>query len=290
MRFMFALLFYAINIFIQGELLLFIVRMLAMPAFKSAQDLYMNFHDEAFENGEFSPARFHDFPDEQKSDLCHIAVAQSFITKILIFLWISQNMGEFVFSFTMLGVICGMPHLPDDCPTTEMVVDKDETEKEEFWVICLNLNSKVLLQLLVYLPKMLIALVLGFTGSLWLLAAQDSGELLLNSLALGFVTNVDEILATIFFPACFSEVCLQPFAYRFYSRSKGTSHKNELSYVLGIVKLVVTLAIVELLYHYQPVIPGYQRDIPSACEDYMQQELPWCYPFESKSCFPTRGS
>merc|ERR1719506_3188962 len=67
-------------------------------------------------------------------------------------------------------------------------------------MICLNLQSKVLLMMLVYIPKFLISLCLCGCGCIWLLASETIGDLILNSLALAFVVQVDELLANTFFP------------------------------------------------------------------------------------------
>merc|ERR1719183_2195437 len=86
-----------------------------------------------------------------------------------------------------------------------MVRDVALATGEQFWIICADGRTKTGLIALVYLPKILIALILTMTGSLWLLAAESFGDLILNSLALAFVTGVDELLGHAFFPPTFVE-------------------------------------------------------------------------------------
>lgn len=294
-RIFFGVMVFVLNIFIQFTLLFFIVTRLLLPAFLSTQDLYKHFHFEAFHKGSFSLERFEDhFTKGETDKICGLAIGHATITKILLFLWVSTNVGEVWKSYERFLLIYRHPPLPAGADLHQMCRDVHETETHghQFWVICLTPGTKVLLQCLVHIPKMFIATVLGFTGSLWLLASESFGDLILNSLALAFVTSVDELIAGVFFPPCFDEsvVGLQ---YRSKvdpksSTEEGSEELRVRSYLINYGKLFFAFVAVQLLYTYQPVVPGFGHDLDEPCRPFLLEQVPWCWP-GSTDCFPTEG-
>mmetsp|Transcript_26830 Transcript_26830/g.48977 ORF Transcript_26830/g.48977 Transcript_26830/m.48977 type:complete len:198 (-) Transcript_26830:137-730(-) len=187
--------------------------------------------------------------------------------------------------------IWNFPALPAGCGTECMVRDVSETDREEFWCTCLNMPTKVFLNLFNYLPKMLIAIILAFMGSLWLLSSESFGDLILNSLALEFVTQVDELLARTFFPNFFAVDCLNPFMYRYKKAPGRESDDGDMAwrvrqYCGAFFKACVALGIVQALMKLQQVIPGYANDVGPACKEFFESQWPWCSPFQ-EDCFPT---
>jgi len=61
-------------------------------------------------------------------------------------------------------------------------------------VVKLTWQSRLALYLFLLLPKLLIAVVLTFVGTVWLTASGSFSDLILNSVALEFVIAIDEIL------------------------------------------------------------------------------------------------
>merc|ERR1712023_598377 len=71
-----------------------------------------------------------------------------------------------------------------------------------------GVGLKVWTTLIVFLPKLAIAVVLWYIGAGWLTATTGIDNLVLNSLALTFICEVDELI----FRTCISEVaksCLE---------------------------------------------------------------------------------
>lgn len=282
--------FYGLNLAIQGGLLWFIFKLLMMPSFKDAQSLYRLFHEHAFEKGDFIQENFEDFTEQKQGKLCNIALSHYSITFALLFLWICTNMREFFTTLERFARIWSFPRLPAGCGTEYMVRDIYETPSKEFWCICLNLPTKVFLNFFNYLPKMLIAIILAFMGSVWLLSAESFVDLILNSLALEFVTLVDELLASTFFPTCFTTDCLAPFRYKYKKPAGRNTEEGETSYRVSLywcafLKCGLALGIVWAIIANQQVIPGYEYDLASSCSKFFEEQWPWCSPFQ-KDCFP----
>merc|ERR1712070_780939 len=93
-----------------------------------------------------------------------------------------------------------MPFLPDGLDRRLMVHDDPKTAELECLIVCMTMRVKILLFVFIFVPKIVIAIFLSCVGSVWLMASENVSDLILNSLALSFVTNVDELICTVFFP------------------------------------------------------------------------------------------
>lgn len=128
------------------------------------------------------------------------------------------------------------------------------------------------------------------SGCLWLLVSERVSDLILNSLALGFVTTVDDVIAHCFFPQYFQEILITA-AWKTpkdpnYADEELIKAKNVKSSLVSLATLVFVLVIIELLIAYQPMIPNYGGDIAGNCQSYLQTRRPWCMP-GNMDCFPT---
>jgi len=288
-RIVFCTLVFVGNLAIQGILLFFIGKLLMMPGMLSAQDLYRTFHEQAFADGVFEPDRFTDM--DTKSTLCGLALSQRLFVRVILFLWVTTNVGECRDNFAMMIGACNLPRLPLGLDTRLMVRDLPQTEAREYSVVCLNMIGKVTLVIVVFIPKFLIAFVLTCSGCLWLMAAENTGDLILNSLALAFVCKVDELIAAVFFPVEF-QVALANLAFYLPADPDADDddiqmEKRFLEFVECAVILLSAIAFVEILILYQPVIPSYDNDVTNTCMGYINSQVPWCLPWQG-DCFPKR--
>lgn len=281
------------NLFIQGILLFFIAKLLMLPEIHDAQNLYKKYHEDSFAGGIFDPHLFESMSHLEKKHLCGMALSQYAFVRVIIFLWVATNMCEVRDNYRMMIASCGLPNLPDGTDTRLMVRDLHEREGGgEYCVICLNWKGKLGLLLLVFIPKYFIAIILTFTGCLWLASAESIGDLILNSLALAFVTRVDELMATAFFPYKLQEdiATLSIMLPTDPDELNGDDQTNMINRTWAYVKctsmMLVTLLIVEVIISLQPIIPNYADDVATPCVAFLQQQVPWCSPWQ-KDCFPT---
>jgi len=279
------------NLLIQGILLYFIIKLLMMPSLLSTQNIYKEFHDTAFDSDGFNTDRFSGLSKETKADLCGLALSQMMFLRIILFLWVTNNVGELRDTFTKMSGVCNLPYLPDGLDTRLMKRDLEASERDDN-IICLNLKGKVGLISLVFLPKFIIATVLMITGCIWLMAAENIGDLILNSLALAFVVKVDELLAEVFFPRHFLEMVSD---LAFVLPTKQSADKDKAmqqrawDFVMCALTMATTMGAVEAMIIFQPVVPGYEYDVHTACMDFLNTQVPWCLPWEA-DCFPVRAA
>jgi len=288
-RVAFTLVVFVINLGIQGILLFFISKLLMMPSMLSVQNIYRTFHEKAFEDGVFGPDQFEAMDFVEKNHLCGLALSQGLFVRVILFLWVTTNVGEFRENYTHMMGSCNLPRLPDGLDTRLFIRDIPETESVEYSVICLNTAGKVSLLILVFIPKFLIAIILTLAGCLWLMAAENVGDLILNSLALAFVCKVDELIAAVFFPRTFQENLVHlEFSHPPHEDEDDEEkrmNKRGYEFVMCFITLFLTLGMVETMIVFQPVMPNYSNDVAGACWGYINSQLPWCMPWQ-KNCFP----
>jgi len=291
-RIVFCSIVFLINLGIQAILLFFIGKLLMMPGMLSVQDIYRTFHETAFTNdGVFDPDQFANMGAE-KSNLCGLALSQRLFVRVILFLWVTTNVGEMRSNFNMMNGACNLPRLPIGLDTRLMVRDLPQTEEKEYSVICLNMLGKVSLILVIFIPKFIIACLLSLQGCLWLMAAENTGDLILNSLALAFVCRVDELIAEVFFPVEF-QVALANLAFYLPADPEAEDEDKQMEkrffeFVECAIILLSAIAFVEILILYQPVIPSYAGDVTDTCVGYINSQVPWCLPWQT-DCFPMAG-
>jgi len=140
----------------------------------------------------------------------------------------------------------------------------------------------------IFIPKFVICLFLTTTGCLWLLSTESIGDLILNSLALAFVVQVDELIAQVFFPVAYLEDLgrLGIASQRQDEDPEVVEAKVIKSFCWSACTLVLTASIVELAFRFQPVLPNFNGDqVSAACLEYIKTKVPWCMPGRS-DCFP----
>jgi len=292
-RIVFCSIVFLINLGIQAILLFFIGKLLMMPGMLSVQNIYRTFHEKAFSDGLFDRDKFDDMHVMEKNHLCGLALSQGLFVRVILFLWVTTNVGEVRDNFSMMLGACNLPRLPAGLDTRLMVRDLPQTDVEEHCVVCLNMLGKVSLLIIVFIPKFLIAFILSFSGCVWLMAAENTGDLILNSLALAFVCKVDELIAAVFFPVNF-QVTLANLAFYLPAGPEVDDddkqmHKRFLDFVICGGILLSAIGFVEILILYQPVIPSYAGDVTMTCMGFINAQVPWCLPWQT-DCFPTTGS
>lgn len=272
---------FALNLLFQGTLLWLIFRLLMMPSFREAQNHYRLFHEKAFLHHAFSDRLFAALGAEQ-NDICDLALTQRMFMRVILFLWVSDNCNDLKSSLSSVLHVMWLPRVPKELDISCMVVGDNA-------IVCMTRAVKFWLVTIVYIPKTLIAIVLIVCGSYWLLAAERGDDVILNSLALTFVTSIDDLFADVFFPHDFKKELADLALTHQLAGDAGTPEavaRDRLrSCIYSFSFFFLALAIVETLIYFQPILPHYSHDVRSNCVRYLDHQVPWCMPWQS-SCFP----
>jgi len=181
------------NLVLQGGLLYYIRNYVVEPAVREAQVRYHHFHSHVYASGhEFDQDSWDDY--EWKDEVCQLTMVNPIFFYCMLFLWTLSNMQEWRQIERLLRVVM---HVDSCVPARDMLVfvDTRNFKKEgRCYIVALTNFVRIVLCLIVILPRAVIAMYLQFLGCRWLSASGSLGDMVLNSLALAFVINIDDTL------------------------------------------------------------------------------------------------
>ncbi|CAE7875107.1 yjgH [Symbiodinium microadriaticum] len=171
-------------------------------AVHEAQENYAEFHRKVFdEDGNFLHDVWQTYDTDKYAALCNMAVSKLYFSCGIVFLWTARMLAEVKQSLHLMHDLYCIPQLPLSATAKQMVYQvKDGDEIECFEILALNRLVRIMLTVLIALPKIGVAFILMLSGCRWLAATQSFGDLILNALALEFVIGIDELMFEAFTP------------------------------------------------------------------------------------------
>ena len=139
-----------------------------------------------FLDGELAGIETCDFPTDPNLRFCALA---TFVAFMLTEFWENVEMVQWT------------RHIKPESSHTILSIEVSEDVAEKRWASGLTSWQKVLFGLLVILPKTAISVMLFYTGSRYVGYSGTNSDLLLNSVAMLFVTQIDDLLYSAFTPA-----------------------------------------------------------------------------------------
>lgn len=286
---------YVINVFLQLGLLYWIATMVTLPSIRRAQTFYRNYHQKGFNNvtGDFNITAFEEM-GEERQDICQIALSSQLFLMAILFLFAAQCFRELRAINRRRRLLHQLPWLPTGREPADMVYEAEigmgHFVERKLIFCCINRMTSVAVYGLILIPKCLIACGLAGLGCCWLASSASFGDLILNSLALVFVTDIDEILFNVFLPPRLEDN-LSKLKIALAPNEKLTEEERDLkdvhdAYCRSAWFLAGTILFVLGFMLFQPVIPNFARDVHVACEGYLNERRRIeCMPME-ENCFP----
>jgi len=282
----FAMTLLAMNLVMQLALLYFIYTFVVGPAVHKVQDQYRQFHEKAFdEGGSFLPEEWAIY--EGKEKLCQIGMSSPFFYFTVVFLWVLLIVREFRITERLARDLNTMPY----CDSSKGMCKKTA---DALQVVALTPGTKVLLLLLVIVPKLLICSTLMWLGCQWLTATNSFSDLVMNSIAMEFVTGIDEALYETLLPVAHRRQ-VQEINFVISRRKSGGGRAKEFAaFQRSFVYLCISVSFV-LAYKVlgQTVLPPHLHDLKIACADLISESASqicsapfWTGSFGLGDCFP----
>ena len=154
--------------------------------------------------------------------------------------------------------------------------------------------------LFVMVPRTVIATYLLTLGFRWLSASTSFADMILNSLSLGFVVQIDELLFTSIAPVISRrEISETKFFFKEDDKSVQDVDRAELHGVVRTMAWVVLVLASTFMYalYFQSVLPGDLNDLRTTCGHYLRAErFPFCNmmafssaAIQNAECYPYGG-
>jgi len=204
-----------VNYLFQFLMLWWIFDFVVQPSVHGVQKTYARYHGEFFsEEGEFDRGRWDGRTEEWdiafKHHLCHMAFPKYTFLCFVLMLWVMIMVIEFRKNVSLLLSVYSLPVCPRSHP--ERMIkgsggghDETEADDDKIFIEGLTPGIRTTIYLIILLPKFLIGILLCTLGLIWLSATESFSDLILNSLALEFVINVDDHLFEALLPLSYRE-------------------------------------------------------------------------------------
>jgi len=256
------------------------------PAVNAVRALYAKFHREVFEDGVLSMELFGEFEDVEA--LCQIPLSQPLFFLSILVVWTCTCWVDLSESVQYLQ-LWFMLDRPEKGQKTKV-----ETTDDTVVATSASLQTKATVICCVLLPKIGIACYLWLLGARWLVATTSFQDLMLNAVALSFITGLDELIYSAVFPEDIKAL-VQMYkiarpggtpalaspskagvgsddAYMLLARKHNRQTLKRIVCMILTMLSLVALPVVYLRY-LQQVLPGYKWDVHGPCESRMSALL-----------------
>jgi len=192
----FALGINVMNLTLQFGVVYFINNNVVQPKVSEVQLRYKDFHENVFlEDGSFQPDLWENY--EGKDELCEIAMTNRAFYWATLFLWIVVMLKEFRTSQDLFSNVSKVPGCESPA---DMLETQEENGETVSFIVKVTPAVRAGLYILVCVPKFVICFALLWLGCSWLSATTAFEDLVLNAVAMGFVTNIDTDLYDVLIP------------------------------------------------------------------------------------------
>eukprot|EP00929_Paragymnodinium_shiwhaense_P123915 TRINITY_DN9841_c0_g1_i2.p1 TRINITY_DN9841_c0_g1~~TRINITY_DN9841_c0_g1_i2.p1 ORF type:complete len:786 (+),score=171.57 TRINITY_DN9841_c0_g1_i2:172-2529(+) len=133
---------------------------------------------------------------DQMADYLNKPMHGKVLSGLAMVLWIICVMKEYARVVDMSTAVWSLKTITND--EAGVMKIKNAEGDERFNVVGISVQSRFLCMFFVVLPRAMIALSLAIWGSQYLAETVDLGDIILNSMALAFVMDIDEMLYNVF--------------------------------------------------------------------------------------------
>jgi len=249
------------------------------PAVNAVRALYAKFHREVFEDGVLSMELFGEFEDVEA--LCQIPLSQPLFFLSILVVWTCTCWVDLSESVQYLQ-LWFMLDRPENGQKTKV-----ETTDDTVVATSASLQTKATVICCVLLPKIGIACYLWLLGARWLVATTSFQDLMLNAVALSFITGLDELIYSAVIPEDIKALVqmykiARPGPESVASPSKAATvvgddaytvimrrhSRQTLKRIFCMLLTMLSLLVLPMIYmrFLQQVLPGYKWDIHGPCE------------------------
>lgn len=301
-----------VNYALQVGLIIWVYWYVAAPALHRAQTVYQKYHAEVFSDGEFMQDRWDVWEDQEA--LCRIAFSNYWFMYAILSLWWIAMVTEVTKTHQVFMKIHGLGHTDD---ASQMVLrrgaptnpseqprsdsrsldgsihdkKKEDRGERENLVWQLLLSVRVMFVLLIFIPRLAIAAGLWWVGTVWLAATDSFENLVLNSVALTFIIQIDEQIFAGLIPGTMKDNIR---ITKLVKVLKEHEHESDVKVAYMSVTFYLLFVVFGVAAYmseygqsipYMGIFPGYAHDNDFACPKLWERQRSQICSV-GKDCFP----
>jgi hypothetical protein len=260
---LFSMLLLILNLGMQFALLYFINIYVVRPSVNNVQHAFALFRSEVFDaDGLFQHDLWEDFSG--KDELCQIGMMNRFFYCVILFLWVLLIIQEIRSNERLMKNIWAIRGCT--CITQMM-----RRNGEKVNIVGLTPVTRFLLFSFVIIPKFVICALLLWLGCQWLSATTSFTDLVMNSIAMDFVTGVDECLYESILSVRHRKL-VSDINFIVFEKTTGGIAKEMKAFQRSASYLVFAFVFV-LIYSLfiQSVLPADLHDAKAVCNPYLAE-------------------
>mmetsp|Transcript_79535 Transcript_79535/g.178282 ORF Transcript_79535/g.178282 Transcript_79535/m.178282 type:complete len:420 (+) Transcript_79535:97-1356(+) len=289
----------ALNVGLQIAILSYISQFVVETAVHEVQQLYAKYREEVLDDaGDFVPGRWDSFAE--KSEVCSITMTKREFYYSILTLWVLTNLHEIRELERFMRSVLKIKTCDDE---SKMLLFVDHHGPAgglfsgECYIVALTRRVRACLIIFVWAPRLFIEIRLLFLGWRWLSASANFEDMVLNSLALTFVINIDELIYNSILPITTQKQISET---RFFQEEAVYSldqvEVNERWGFYRTIFFVALLLVVMFSYGelFQSVLPPDLQMLREACSSVLRQgRSPYCSQMafqlrhNRSSCYPS---
>lgn len=253
-----------LNLWLQVTMLVEVRNLITVPAMWKAKDLYNRFTEQCYGLDESEGGyvyseqvldNFHVWEEPSKWELCQLPLTSPNFYFLILLIWTFFLVYELKQSVQFAGHTLRLekPHTGK-----VMFIELDGN----FIISHMSNGLKAWICATVFAPRILIAVCLWIVGACWLTATSGFENLVLNALALTFITELDELI----YRACTSESmkrCLEMTKLPLPAFSYAPTASGPCETLITCASCIGLTLI--YIYYLQEAIPNYRWDLPEFC-------------------------
>jgi len=277
LRVSFSLFGLLINFVMQISLLFFSYKYAVLPSVRHVQVTYREYHAKCFDtNGVYNSTKW-DLWDG-KDHLCNMVFSNSTFLYIMLVLWWMTMLYEIRECERLFRLVHRLKQ-----PTS---VTRTRTVDGEERVMQLACPARYAIYVLIWLPRLFVSCCLLVLGTMWLASTACVEDLILNSVALEFVLEVDKTLFGTILPAGVGKRIENLRLAHFKDPNPSHAYLRSLAYVaFNFGGVVLYLSPIGQRIPYVNVLPQYAND--ALCPKFWaEQGNRLCGFWSTENCYP----
>lgn len=270
---MFSLVVLVVNLVLQMSILAYVFRYVVNPDVGLVQDQYLHFRRNVFDSeGTFRDDLWSAY--EGRTDLCQIAMWNRPFYYAVLFCWTLVMLIEIRKSEELIRHIMRVPVV--DHPAKMLL-----TRGGERYVMGFTPSTRFFIMAFVAIPKMSISIILLWLGCEWLSATVKFESLVMNTVAMAFIVNIDEILFEAVLPHHHrSDVQNIDFLLKRPAEVDSAEAINlkKRAFRRSLVYMICAMSYLVVYAEYlQDVLPPDIRMLRDRCQEFIEQtQQPFC--------------
>jgi len=210
--------------------------------------------------------RLNGLKEDDRDSACRIPLSQPHFFGVILLIWTLTCMHELKKAINLQWTIVFLETVPT--MGEAMRQGDDENSESDGVIKGMTVSMKVLITVIMFIPRILVTCYLLYVGCRWLLATTDFADLIMNAVALEFILLIKDVIHATLMPAR-SELDLSLTKIEPYPKEMQAGWTSSVSSL--VLLAIANFWVFMYMSHWQAVLPEYKWDVHDVCVQYIKE-------------------